>query len=137
MSSDAEKRADKDFLVQLAVNVERQLWNEPSLPVIANRLRAIASRLTEPIPEAGGWKEDHGNGNYLDKIGVESEKMIAPPVPSVAEVDAKKLSRALSEIDYLLGEPNEMKCSLYDVDCDEQRVVDKVAQLAAKLKEIK
>ncbi len=37
-----------------------------------------------------------------------------------------EMSRALSRIDYLLGEPNEMEVSGYDLHCDPQLVVDRV-----------
>lgn len=36
-----------------------------------------------------------------------------------------------SRLDYALGAPNDNQCSLYDVDCDETRVVDAaIARLA-------
>ena len=45
---------------------------------------------------------------------------------------AKILARALSRIDYACGEKNDMECSLYDVDCDEERVVGRVQSLLAE-----
>lgn len=46
-----------------------------------------------------------------------------------------RLSGALSEIDYVCGEPNEYESSLYDADFDEARVVGRVKALRAKLAE--
>ena len=37
-----------------------------------------------------------------------------------------RFSRALSEIDYLCGTPNEMRVSSYDIHCDEQTVIEHV-----------
>ena len=70
-----------------------------------------------------------------------------PEIPTQLESDAAyakrcrnacdKLASALSRIDYACGEPNEMECSLYDVDCAEGRVVVAVkAALASKDAEI-
>ena len=42
------------------------------------------------------------------------------------------LSRAISEIDYLIGKPNEMHVSNYDVHQDEAQVVSRVAALQQK-----
>ena len=41
-------------------------------------------------------------------------------------------ARTISRIDYALGEPNEMECSLYDVDCDDERVIEQVITLRAE-----
>jgi hypothetical protein len=43
------------------------------------------------------------------------------------------LQGALSQIDYALGEPNDMMCSAYDFDHDEKRVVARVEQVKAEL----
>ncbi len=55
----------------------------------------------------------------------------------------RELDRALSRIDYLLGEPNEMEVSPYDIHCDPQVVIDLVerrevdrARLVAMLKDV-
>ena len=50
----------------------------------------------------------------------------------------KYLVDALSEISYLCGEPNDMHVSIYDLDCDEDGVVEDVkrALVAARLAEI-
>jgi hypothetical protein len=45
-----------------------------------------------------------------------------------------ELSSALSRIDYLLGEPNEMGLSDYDVHCDPDKVVERVRALTEKKK---
>jgi hypothetical protein len=42
------------------------------------------------------------------------------------------LHHALSRIDYAMSESNEYECSLYDVDCDEKRVVDRVVKLVSE-----
>lgn len=42
------------------------------------------------------------------------------------------LSAALSRIDYICGEPNEMEVSGYDVHCNEEAVVQAVATLKAE-----
>ena len=47
---------------------------------------------------------------------------------------AIKLSHIISKIDYLMGEPNDMEVSLYDFDCDEDRVYDRVKAFVEKYK---
>ena len=44
----------------------------------------------------------------------------------------QRLQHALSRIDYACGEPNEMKCSGYDVHCDEDAVVTNVLRALGK-----
>ena len=44
----------------------------------------------------------------------------------------QSLSAALSRISYLCGEPNEMECGPYDLDCDASAVVEQVAVLRKK-----
>lgn len=39
-----------------------------------------------------------------------------------------ELSSALSQIDYLLGQPNEMGVSDYDLHCDPQLVVERLRE---------
>lgn len=46
-----------------------------------------------------------------------------------------RLSAALSQIDYLLGEPNDMGTSLYDLDYAEDRVVARARQFIEDAKE--
>lgn len=46
----------------------------------------------------------------------------------------KRLSRALSQIDYLFGEPNEMECSTYDIQQNENAVVELVRKTIERLK---
>jgi hypothetical protein len=48
----------------------------------------------------------------------------------------KALSAALSQIDYALGEPNEMRVSMYDVDCNEDRVVKATQAFREKANEL-
>lgn len=43
-----------------------------------------------------------------------------------------RLSRVISRVDYALGPPNEMECSLYDVDVDDERVVRMVTGAQAR-----
>lgn len=49
--------------------------------------------------------------------------------------DFVKISSALSRIDYLLGEPNDMRVSQYDIDYDENSVVARVERFIADSKE--
>ncbi len=44
----------------------------------------------------------------------------------------RKLSEAISRIDYALGQPNEMEVSLYDVWPDEDKVVERAQKFAAE-----
>ena len=44
----------------------------------------------------------------------------------------RKLSAALSRIDYLCGEPNDQQVSGYDVHCNEDEVVKRVAELTER-----
>jgi hypothetical protein len=45
-------------------------------------------------------------------------------------------SAALSKISYLCGPPNEMECSMYDVHCNEEEVVKRVAELVEEKREL-
>ena len=48
----------------------------------------------------------------------------------------QRMQTALSRIDYLIGEPNEMQSSLYDVDYDEKRVAQDVEATVTRLRGI-
>ena len=43
----------------------------------------------------------------------------------------------LSAIDYAMGPPNEYKCSLYDVDCNGERVLEDVKKLVVERDHLK
>lgn len=52
------------------------------------------------------------------------------------EKACKEMSSALSRIDYACGEPNEYKMSHYDIDCDYERVVKVVEELAHRMRSL-
>lgn len=110
------------------------------------------STLSERLRDTSGG---HINGLYdreaadeLDRLTVELDQH----KKSVAFCDQHKpnggqrgmclvcacqnLSAALSRISYLCGPPNEMGASLYDVDCDEAAVVERVGRLTARVAEL-
>jgi len=67
-----------------------------------------------------------GPGKTQDQLDLEKS---ADRITQLKEAIIK-MRASLSRIDYLLGPPNETEVSLYDADCDEDRVVEAVRRNA-------
>lgn len=98
--------------------------------------KVLQGRLDEgPIDEGGVSQEMRDMTAKLEQTAVAVQAAAIRALE--AERDQLKaacieLNAALSRIDYVLGEPNEMECSSYDVHANPEAVVARVAALRAE-----
>ena len=90
------------------------------IPEAADEIERLRAQLAEQ-QAAAAWCEKH-----QPKGGARGQCVICA---------GYALSAALSKISYLCGKPNEMGASIYDVDCDEDAVVERVKAMRAQLAE--
>jgi hypothetical protein len=97
---------------------EPGLFNKPTEVVPASDYDALAARLADYKNAAPLCGEHQPNG------GARATCLVCALIAD---------SAALSRIDYLCGEPNEMELSGYDVHCNEDAVVKNVERLSKRL----